>query len=412
MPDEFQPGSGEELRWVETAEQETSSATDMQVLPHSGNPTGPHKPLSRGPTDEVTSDLTVQGNASRDFTVPLSFQNVCRYGIYHLPFEQVFAGRWTAAFDSTVLATIASVAAGNKLVASAGTPFADLSAQVPCPVWLCRGGADAIPGQPVLATEVLAAGAELVIGNATNHGITLTDVAEGDDVQAMHSGVLKNGVELIFAMIERAQAAIEQFRVGYGMLGTKIDFSGQKGSDPTWALEFMGREKETAGVTFGTGTQTPAPTTQPFNFGSHFKHFREGGGIDTDLLIRSINWSYAFGGVVVSPAGVDGPYAHTKARQTLTGSVNFFTNAAAGAIETKAEDDVDSAIWYALQRTDGGVTRAELVHLPLVQYSDASQEGGGNDNVVETPVQFMTAKSPTLGYQALLARFEDVPLTL
>jgi len=411
MPD-FDSGAREELRWIETAEQATTTATDMLVLPHSGNPTGPHKPYSRGPTDEVTSDLTVQGNVARNFTVPFSFQNVCRYGIYDPVFEQVFAERWLAAFDTTVLATIASVAVGNKLVASAGTPFAGLSAQVPCPVWLCRAGADAIPGQPVLATEVLAAGAELVLATDANNGITLTDVAEGDNVQVMHSGVLKNGTLDIFAMVERVKKGIGHFHAGFGMFATSLQFNGQKGSDPTWAIEMMGLNADRATATFGTGTEVAAPTTQPYNFGGHLKHLREGGAIVSDLLVRAINWTYNFGAAVVDPAGVDGPYAHTKIRQQLSGTFNWFKNDAAGAIEDKAHDQVDSSIWYALQRTDGGVTRAVHYWFPLLQYVDAGHEGGGQDSILEVPTPWETAKSATYGLQACTTRFTGVPLTL
>jgi hypothetical protein len=408
---EFESGAREEIRWVETDQHDVSSVTDMTVLPHGGNPTGPHKPYDRGPTDEVASDLQVQDNPARSFTVPFSMQNVARYGAHDLPLQQVVNFRWLTAFDTGVVIDIGSDAPGNKLVGPAGT-FDDLAAHVPCVVWLCRGGATPIAGQPVVATEVLAAGAELVLALGGANGITLTTVAAGGDVQVMHSGVIKLGTELIFAMIERAQVGLGHFYAGFGLIGTQYDFNGSKGSDPTQSFNFMGKDADNATATFGTGTQTPAPGTKAFNFGSDLKHFREGGTAVPLLFLQSLQYSIQAGVAAVDPAGIDGPYAHEKNRFQITGTATYFSNDAGRDVGQKANDKADSSLIFALQNTVSGITRAYVDWLPHVQYDQTEQQGGGNDSILTTPTNFMVAKHPTLGLMWSRSRFTGVPLTL
>lgn len=410
---DFESGSREEVRWAETDQADETATNDMTVLPHGGSLSGPSRQFERGPSDEVRSDLTVNDNPVRGWTVPFSIQNVVRFGIYDLPVQQVFNGRWsTPAFDTGVLTDVQSVATGNKLVAAAGTPFADLTNLLPAPVWIVRGGADAIPGQPVVATEVLASGAELVLETDGNNGLTLTDVAAGDDVQVMLNGVIKNGVEHIFALIERAQLGLTHFHGGFGMAGTSLSFNGQKGQDPTFQIDWMGLNAAAALATHGNGTVNAANGNKAFNFGSNLKHFRENGAIVADLFLQSLQWQFQSGVGAIDPAGIDGPKAHQKNRIQVSGSANFFSNTEGKGVGDRADSAADSSIYYALQRTDGGVTNAYVKWLPLIQYTQGPNEGGGSDNPVTTNTSFETAKSPTYGCQICMARFADVPLTL
>lgn len=413
---EFGSGASEEIRWVETGQHDVTSADPMVVIPHGGNPSGPFKQYSRGPTDEVTADLTVNDNVARNFTVAMTVQNVIRYGCHDLPMQQVAGNYWTVSpFDTGVLTTLSTVATGNKFHAASGTPFSGLSALVPCPVWICRGGGTPITGRPVIAKAVLSGGADLQIETAANNGITLTDVAAGPNVQIMVAGVLKNGVEHIFALMERAMTILGHFHGGFGMIGTSLQFSGQKGQDPTWQIQFQGVDSSIATATFGSGSFTAAPTWKPFNFGSDFKHFREGGTLLTGtgaLAVHQLQWTLQSGVTAIDPAGQDGPYAHQKNRYQLNGSVNYYTNDAAKDVAAKASSKTDSSIFYALQRTEGSTTNAYVPWIPLVQYENAQPDGGGAESALMTNTTWQSAKSPTYGCQFCLARFTGVPLTL
>lgn len=409
---DFQPGAGEQIRWVETDQYDVTSVDDWTVLPHGGNPTGPHKPFSRGPSDEVRSDLQVTDNPARSFTVPFSLQNVIRYGAHDLPIQQPLNARWSAAFDTGVVDTLSSAATGNKFVAGAGTPFAALATVVPCPVWVCRGGATPITGQPAIATAIGAAGAELVLATAANGGITLTDVAAGDDVQILQGGWIKNGVEEIFAMIERAQTGVGHFHAGFGMMGTQLVMTLQKGSDPTWQFTWAGRDADDATATFGSATVVAAPTTRTFNCGSDWRHFREGGAIVPDLFYRSTTITIASNVSAIDPGGMDGPHAHSKVRFQISGTASYYTNDEARAVNQKAKDKVESSLAFALQATEGSVTNAYVPWIPRVQYEDASQDGGGEGGSLMTVTPFQVATHPTFGFMFGLARFTGVPLTL
>lgn len=414
MPTEFESGAREEIRWVELADQhDTSAVADFTVLPHGGNPKGPNKPYSRGPSDEVTSDLTPADNPARSFTVPMGLSNVVRYGCHDLPMQQVLNNHWASPFTTGSVTTISTAAVGNKFIAASGTPFATLADVVPCPIWICRGGSNPIPGQPVIAKAVLASGTELQIETDANNGKTLTLVSAGDPVVIMHSGVLFNGTDLIFAMIERAQKGIVNFRVGHGMLGTQMAFSGTKGSDPTWSFEWMGLDYDRANTTFGTGTETQAPGWQGFNMGSNFKYARMGGVAEPNLFFHKVDYTIAGGATPVDPAGIDGPYAHQKQQFKVSGSLEFFSNDEAQVVGDVAAAGGEMSLFFGLFRTQGGVTRGYQKWIPRCQFESEDQDGGGNDNTLTQPMNWMAARDPNYGNRLFcMTRFTGVPLTL
>lgn len=406
---EFESGAREAMQWAETS-QHAVTAGAMDVIPHGGNPTGPYKSFQRGPSDEVRSDLQVQDNINRGYKVSAALSNVVRYGAHDKVMEQVFNGRWSAAYNSTVLTTLQTIAAGNKIHPTSGTPFAALAADLPCPVWICRGGASPIAGQVVIATAL--SGNDLVLATSSANGLTLTDVAAGDSVQVMHSGILKPGTEHIFALLQRVQAGLGHFYGGFGMMATKLDFKGQKGQDPTWSIDFEGLDCQAATATFGSGVVNAAPAWLGFNFGSDLKQFREGGSVVSTLFPRDVQWSLASPVSPIDPAGQDGPYAHQKNRMVLSGSLEFYSNDSAKAVGVKAQTPTDSSLFFTLQKTEGGVTRAYAKWVPLIQYEQTQQTGGGNDSALMTPLQWHAALSATYGLAMALARFTGVPLTL
>lgn len=416
MTANFQSGAQEELRLVmTTSAQDVSSGTNMQVIPHGGNPTGPNKAWSRGITDEVTNDLTPVDNAVKGFTVPADFQNTIRYGTYDLVLQQPFNNLWsTPAFTTGVVTTIGSSVAGgaNKLVATVGTPFSTLSALLPCPVWICRGGGTPITGRPVIALSTGAAGAELNLAQATANGIALTTVAAGDSIVVQVDAVLKNGTTIIYALLERAQVALGHFRVGYGMVGTQVDFSGQKGQDPTYKLVLAGVDYASATATFGTGTNTAANANRVFTFGSEFKFFRENGTVVATLLPHKITWSLQSPTSAVDPAGMDGAYDFSKNQYKLSGEVDYFSNTAGKAVGDRADAAGDSSLFYSLVKTYQGTTNAYTYWLPFIQYPGSTQEGGGANGILQTYTKWDAAKDPVTGLLICIARFANVPLSL
>jgi len=417
---DFQTGAGEELRIVLTDEQDTSSVTDMTVLPHSGNPTGPNKPYSRGPTDEVNSDLQIQDNPVRGFTVPFSYDGLWRYGIHDIPLQMVMGSAWSAAVSITGT-DIASAATGNKFTSVTATKFAAFTAQVPCPVWILRDGATPLATYAI-ATAVEDTETTLVIGDGTagdDFGVTLTVVAASDNVTIMHSGVLKNGSTAYWAIVERANADVGLYYAGYGMMCTNYDFKAQKGQDPGASFQFMGRDANDATSTFGTGTETAAGTFSAFNSGADLVYFGENGlfaAMDpTDAAIgwlpSQVNLSVSSAATPIDPMGINGPYANVKDTVTLSGNFSLFTTDAARVIRQRQVTNADSSLCWVNQKTVGAVTNAYFHWLPRIQYNTAEPGGGGQGGVSTLNYPFSVAKDQTHLISYAIARFAAVPLS-
>ena len=125
---DFQSGAGEEIRLVLTDQFDTSSGTDFRVIPHSGNPSGPNKPFTRGPSEEVNPTLQIQDNPVRGFTAPFSYNGLWRYAIHDDPFQMVMGRVWTVAVDVSGTDIASTNAAGvNKLTSVTSLKFTDLA---------------------------------------------------------------------------------------------------------------------------------------------------------------------------------------------------------------------------------------------------------------------------------------------
>lgn len=405
---DFQSGSQEEIRIKIVAEHDTDlGGGDFEVLPHAGNPTGPHKEWSAGPTDEVTSDLSINDNVARGFTVPFSAGNVFRHKCFDTPLKMVLGSQDEAAVTITNSTTIASAATGNKFTGSAGV-FSGLGDQVPCHVWIKRGGSTPIAAAPYLALSVNGDGSELTMATATAGGLTLTTVAAGDRVDMHVDQTFRNGTNHIFAIIERAMLGVGQFHAGFGMICTKFGIQAEKGSDPKTDFSFEGIDYAVATATFGSGTETPAPSFPVFNTGSGLRYFRVGGSVNADLFLRSISLSIDSPVVAIDPAGVDGPYAHSKNRQTIGGEISLYTNTASRDLA----DDVNSrevlAVQFGLFCLDAeGKLNGYMFYVPAAQCEKATHEGGGTDGILMTKVPFGAKRDATTGRVVIISRFTD-----
>lgn len=416
----FQSGAREELRYVRTDERDVSSGTDYQIIPHSGNMTGPHKPGNRGPTDEVRADLRVGDNPLRGFTVPFQFGGVWRYGIYDDLIEMMLGGLFSSAV-SIADTDIASDATGNKFTSATTDKFNDLSADVPCLVWIKRDGATPLSTLAVAISVVEGASPELVIGTGVagaDFGKTLTVEAAGDNVTIMHSGVVTEGVLELYAMLERAQLGVGHFHVGFGCIATQMDLNQQKGQDPTFGMQFMGVDHDSATTTFGTGTEIPAGTFNAFNAGSDIKFFGEDGEFSTaftaasdlELFVNTINLAIACAAPAVDPMGIDGEYSHGRDTITPSGRFTLYTNDDARLVAAKQEGNVDSSLIWMNQKTVGGVTKAYGHWLPHIQYESADHEGGGKGGILTRPLTWRARISETHGLMYSLTRFDGLPL--
>ncbi len=402
---DFQSGSREEIRYARATEQAATAATDMTVLPHSGNPTGPTREWTAGPTDEVTADLSVNDNIAQGYTVPFAFQNVFRYGLYELPMESVFGNEWVTGGTVTG-SNIASAATGNKFTGPAST-FNALKDVVPCHVKITRDGSKPISGIYV-ATKVKSDGSELEIAGATAGGITLTDVAAGDAVTIHAAKVLRNGSAHLFAIIERAQLGLGHFYAAFGAIGTQMDVNIAKGSTPTISFNFQARDADVGTATFGTGTQNAAGSHPPFDSGSGLKYLREGGAIVEGMFPQSCNLSFAAPVSAIDPAGIDGPYAHSKNRMALTGELVLYTNDAAKDIAAKADARTDSSLQFGLfKANESAVTKGYMFWIPAVQYVTSGLENGGIDGVVTTKLPWAAKKHSTYGFMVCVTAFDS-----
>ena len=421
----FQAGAGEELSMQLNTEIVEVSATDLQIMPHAGNPTGPHKPFARGPSDEVQADLQIQDNPVRGFTVPFQFGGPFRYAIHEMPMRMVMNSNWTAAVSITGT-DIATAATGNKFTSATVDKFNSLTPLVPCPIWIVRNAA--VTG-PIIATPAIAlsvvegASPELVIGAGTagvDFGITLTTVAAGDDVIIMHSGVMNNGTTELFAVVEREQKGLGHFHGGFGMLGTQWDLNQQKGSDPTNAFQFLGRNAKNGTATYGTGTKTAAGTFNAFNVGANFQFFGENGLFSTfgltpttnELFPQRCNASMASAASPVDPMGLDGPEAHSKDTFIASGQFALFSHddVRAGPL-VRAIGNLESSLFWMNTKTVGAATNAYMFWYPTIQYGDSAQEGGGKGGQGLTTFPWMGKKDATHSITMAVARFTSLPLT-
>lgn len=414
----FQSGAKEQVRIALNTQFATTSAGNFQIIPHSGNPSGPNKPYSRGPSDEVRPNLQIQDNPVRGFTVPFSYGGIWRYSLHDIPLQMIMGSAWTSAVSITGT-DIAGVATGNKFTSATTDKFNDLASQVPCPVWIFRDGSSPLATFAIATSVVTGASPELVIGTGDGtdtFGTDLADVSAGDNVTIQHSGVLKIGTTEYFAVVERAQTSLGIFYAGFGMMCTSSALQQAKGSDPTFSSDFMGIDADDALATFGTGTETAAGTFNAFNCGSDLTHWGEGGRFSTydptdDVLgwlpgQTNINW--ASDAPAVDPMGQDGPAAHVKDTVIVSGDYSLFTNKAQRLLGQKQKTNIDSSLFWANKKTVGAVTNAYAHWIPGLQYESTDQDGGGQGGILSAPTPWMARQDPTYGETYVLARFSGM----
>lgn len=412
----FQSGATEEIRLALNTQFATTSAGDLQLIPHSGNPSGPSKPYSRGPTDEVQANLQINDNLVRGFTVPFSYGGIWRYGIHDMPIQMILGSPWSAAVAITDT-DIASNDTGNTFSSATTGKFDALAADVPCPVWIFRDGASPLATMAIATAVVEGATPSVTIGlgdGSDTFGVDLADVAAGDSVTIMHGGINRIGTTEYFAIAERAQTGLGIFYVGLGLMCTSWSLQQAKGSDATVSFDFMGIDADDALTTFGTGTVTAANTFPAFSTGADWRFFGEGGKFSsydptddvTGWLPQSMNLNVASAANAIDAMGQDGPSAHTKDTVIVSGDYSIFTNKAGRLLGQKQKLNQDSSLFWANKKTDtSGVTAAYAHWVPRVQYESTDQDGGGQGGTLTSPTPWMASQHPTYLDTYVIGRF-------
>ncbi len=404
-------GSREELRYKRVTQGDRTISTDMTVYPHGGSPTGPSRSGNRGPTDQVDVGLRVRDNVLRSFTVPAGFGNVQLYGAYDEAFEQIFAKAWTAAVSITGT-DIASTGTGNKFTSATSGKFDALASQVPCPVWIKRDGATPL-SLPAIALSVVTGGSpELVIGTDSQHGKTLTVVGAGDNVTIMHGGVLKEGTTPFYAAIERAQTGLGHYHIGWDLMCSRFQAEWQAAQDPRYSFDFMGTDANNATATYGTGSQTAAPTFPPFNPGTDFAVYQENGEAAPASALFPVRHTLTLdrAPVAIHPLGYTGPKEHELGTLRVSGQSNLFSNNGARLAGQRQITNADTSFMWMDRKTSGGVTNGMVWWVPRAQYSTGEQANGGQDNPVNTNLQWNAALHSTYGLVVCVARLPALPL--
>lgn len=425
---DFVAGVGEELRIVVLADQyDLSSVTDMTVLRHGGNPTGPHKPNALTESEDVATDLQVADNVSTGFTAAAGYSADYRYGAHDIPQYMCAGDAWSAAVTIADTDIASTVAGGvNKFTSATADKFNALSTMVPCPVYIVRDGASPLATYAIALSVVTGGSPELVIGKGTasgsdvadgHFGVSLGTVAAGDNVTIYHSGVLDTGNTEYYALFERAQDAIGQYRVLDGAMCIKDDLTQSKGSIGKIAFDFAGLDVRSGTATYGTGTETAATNFPVFDMGTGFRYFGIGGlfrvndpsDATAGFFPKSCNRTVTSNGNPVDAMGVDGLSGNFKDTVMVNGSFELFSNDAAATITALQEAGTETSLFWVNSETSGGVTSAYAHWLLRITFEDNDQQNGGKGNVVSSSFPWKAARHPTYLKTYVRTRFAALP---
>jgi len=395
----FAAGAQEQIRLIEEVTEGTTPATDMKIIPHS-DVTGPSKEWDRGPTAEVASDLQVQSNPVKGFSVAMSISTLLRYGIADDLFELLCNSTWSAAAAVTAQTDVASVDTGNKFTSVTTDKFNAFA--VGDVVYVFRDGSAPLDTWAEVTSVVTGASPELGINV---NWIDLGDEAAGDSVTIMHSGQLTPGTTLASASIERAKTDIAQFMIGRGMKVSQLAFSASKGGDPTLAWTLMGLTKASAATTFGTGTETAAAVNEVMNAGDGFQNFREADVVTANHIISQFNFTIGSPIGVIDAMGSLGANSLIKNRYAVSGEYRLYTNDEARTLAQKGEADTASSVGCAFREANDGY----YFHFPAIDYTSGDDDGSGNDNQIFTAMPWLAYKDGTNSRMFQIARFTSIP---
>lgn len=401
----LQTGAGEQLALQITDQYAATSATDLQIIRHSGAPTWPNLTHGLAATDAVNPALEVEyvanhGGSTSDWSFSCNHQ----LGWYEIPLRVGLGSGAPLGPASVASAAISSdnSAGNNKLVGAPGT-FDDFALLVPCPVYLTRDQAvNASPiDSQVIALAVSIDGAELTIGKGTPTGTEIFDqvfgvdvgtVPVGDNVSVSVQKVWKVGTIEEYLLIEHYQAKIGAgvYNAALGAAVNSITLNAAKGSAPQWtfggaAVGFAGG----AGATFGTGTYGSYAPFEDFESGDDVLYRGVGGvfGIKdvgdptAGFLMASANLSITPAQIAAQALGCDLPASHSRDQLVPTATVNLLASEAAQRERDKQAAKLESSLYMGWDKTVRG-TRAQFSYWGAqLKYAAAPSGNGGNGSL-------------------------------
>lgn len=367
---DFSPGSAYELRmqFVDTQRSTTLNPVDFQIIPVS-DITAPTLNLTQGPAPTLNPNLTVKRYNATDATVPLGFTSIHVKDGLAIPYKMLYGAAESASVSvtGTDIATTAASGGTFTFTSITASKFDTLKALVPCPAYVKRDGATPL-AHLVILTDVAADGLTLTAGDGTTGNEFGTDpgvVAAGDTVTITVPRRFEPGVSEFFAVAEVADGRTN-FETADGLALTTAGFSSSKGALAQWTFAFEGiATRGPAGATYGSGTETAAPTGVDFN-PAKCTLLRFGvDGLMADLEIASpthelylneFSADFTLGELPVAAQGFLPAYRHVRDRLTPTVSFTLAEHADQDSIITDFKNCVRNSLIYGLFMTEDDAT--------------------------------------------------------
>ncbi len=432
---DFPSGAGYEFRaqFIDLQRDTTlpGGTPDYQIMPVISFDS-PVFNLTTNPDPQLNAALTRRRHIATDATVPVSLTGHHLRDAWSI-FEQMLFGSVVLPQVVVTGTDIASTAASGgtaTFTSVTASKFDTLKALVPCPAYIKRDGSSALATLFIL-TDVAADGLTLTVGDGTTgneYGADPGVEAAGDTVTITVPRRFVPGVIEHFAQIEVADSKGD-FESGDGMVLMTGAFSSSKGATAqwTWGLEGVGT-RGPAGATFGSGTETAAPTGVPFTPAKATKLFFgvDGQMSDADqatpshlLMVDQFDVNWERGQLPVPVQGFLAAYRHVLDMLTPTVTFTLTEHDDSDAIVVDFKACVrNSAIYSLIVTEDDATVNGMGVWLPLGLITEASGAGRAEAGLgtrtfglgVETKTYTVTVAPTSRDRSIMLFHFDGITL--
>lgn len=368
----FSPGSAYELRLQFIDDQRDTTlpggTPDFQIIPVS-TIDAPTLNLTQGPAATLNANLTVKGYNATDAVVPLGFSSIHVKDGLAIPFKMLYGVAEAAAVvvSGTDIATTAASGGTATATSVTASKFDTVKTLVPCPAYIKRDGASPLASLVIL-TDVTADGLTLTFGDGTTgneFGVDPGVLAAADTVTITVPRRYVPSVSEFFSMAEVADGR-GNFETADGVALTTAGFSSSKGALAEWTFAFEGiRTRGPASSTFGSGTETAAPTGVDFNpaKATLLRFGVDGLMADLDaasptheLYLNEFGVDFTLGELPVAAQGFLPAYRHVRDRLVPTVSFTLAEHADSDSIIVDFKACIRNSTIYGLFMTEDDAT--------------------------------------------------------